>query len=173
MAWLIGLLMVFVVPSAYLRYPEEGYCDWHSYICQRSSAYAAEFFADLTPGSTVLESRRWHLPPNLLDKDGWEECTFAIVSLPANAPVAASVQTEPRFFGWEWPKSWDDTKKSIAGGLTPIDFLPECYGYWSRTTIETVRSALDDPDSHVLKDFDTLYLYSSEHRIAARVRLGD
>ncbi|MCY4178665.1 MAG: hypothetical protein OXC60_17200 [Litoreibacter sp.] len=132
--------------------------------------YAHGVFAPIFPSFEVLESRRWHP----LGAGGWD-CTFAIVSLPFAAPVDPPQVKNDVAWQFIWGgQEWEPTPMKPLGDTTR-DAIDACTGYWSKATSDRLLAALRQPGSFVEVGpvGETVFVYSSPQRIAARIRYGD
>lgn len=139
-------------------------------------AYAVELFAPVAPVAKVLASRKFHHWGQSL-REGWLnwDCTYAIVRLGQGAPVApvtvarADMRAQYRF-GGDWKATPADTPDGDAR-----DAVAFCSRYWPEDVAAQMRQILSEPGHWVVADRigETIFLYSSTKRLAARVRYGE
>lgn len=145
---------------------------WHLHnILFENPRYAAQVFEQVLPGSTPLESKRWHGPG---DND-WA-CTYAVVALPDDAlstppvPTQTSTHWQLRYGGDDWTA----TPMPPLGDMTR-DALSACAPEWDADIRRRVDHAVTKAGSFVIVDGvgETVFIYSKPQGFAARVRYGD
>lgn len=140
---------------------------------RQDAAYAATLFDGLVPYEGVDASRRWH--PVLGGRRGWD-CTYAIVTLAADAPAAPPAGDGGDGRGWQFAfgGDWAPTPFPPLGDTTR-DAVGTCRGDWPPEVASRIDAALAAPGSWYWTDGagEQVHLYSAPQRLAARVRYGD
>lgn len=127
--------------------------------------YAAHYFSKIAY-EKVLESREWH---PIFEGMG-HNCTYAIVSLPKDAPEMPPSEWKPHFGEWE--------KTPLRPNAIP-DALGYCEHHWSTDAPSRLHAALTEAGSYSgwkegqSPDGMYLYIYSAPYRVAAYIRYGD
>lgn len=125
--------------------------------------FARDLLGSAVPGLTVLAAREWHGVFG-----GWG-CTFAVASLPPDAPrLPPAVDAEA--FGGDWrPTPLPPTSD------TQRDALASCEGEWPADLAARLRAAAEEPGSWWARDEvgETVSLYAPARGLLAWVRFGD
>ena len=161
----LSILVIVALPFVFWAY-------WHlNNIFFQNPRYAAEVFDPILPGSTPLESKRWHGPSDY----SWS-CTYAIVSLPE---VAAQSPPEPPLTGLHWQlryggANWVPTPMPTLPDTTR-DALAHCAPEWGVDVQRRIKNAVSSAGSFFIVGSvgETVFVYSKSLGIAARVRFGD
>ena len=136
----------------------------------QSPLYAAQYFNGLTKIERVEASRRWHWGAHPWGGHALG-CSFAIATLPLDAPATPPVRQNDKRFPWNWPSEWESTPVATKAGHHAI--LDDCAYALSEELVLRLRKAHDAAGSFYVAGLEQLFIYSPEHRIIARIRFGD
>ena len=130
--------------------------------------HADRVFHGVLDYEAVLASRAWHRR----GAEPWD-CTFAIVSLPANVPNDPATSTAQEWF-LGFGGDWSETPAQPLGDTTR-DALGFCAQYFGADVNQRLAAAMADPGSwYIISSVgETVHIYSAPQRIAARIRYGD
>lgn len=172
-----GLVLIIGLPL--LRELARGFpCIWTPGQCHSTDAYAEDFFADLTPISDALASRRSSegvVPSNL---DGFD-CTYAIVALDQRAPVIPPARRKTGTPDMDWGGGWRAVTALTEKENEDLrSLLAICGGYWPVKLQKQLAEALADRRMLISGrvPYRQVNLYLPPEAgvgLAARIRFGD
>ncbi len=138
----------------------------------QSPSYAGLYFDDLTKIERVEASRRWHWGAHPWGGSAFG-CSFAIATLPPDAPEQPPERGGQRSFPMNWPATveWKESPVVISDGQHEV--LKECAYALPQNLAIRLQTAHDAPGSLYVASLEYLFLYSTHHRIIARIRFGD
>jgi hypothetical protein len=132
--------------------------------------YARDVFSGHLPVAEVLATRRFHAK----DAETWD-CTYAIVRLGPDAPEQPPTWIDDEM-GWQFRfgGQWVESPRAEPP-VNHYDHIDTCAKYWPMELSTELKDTLYSSGAwFVYRQYsDTLFLYSNERRLAARIRFGD